>query len=268
MSGRIRPIAVDVGNSAVKIAVGPSVIRAFAHQQSNWIEEAFRWVEDHVHEGPRKWWISSVNQAATLPLTKAIAASEEILEIVDAERIPIDIDVDQPERVGRDRLLSAYAICSRAPLPSIVVDAGSAVTVDLVQSGESGRPVFSGGAILAGLRLQLTALAGGTEAIQLLEDSARQKAGNPFLPGRNTQQAIRVGAGAAVIGGIDRLIVEYSRHFGFCSDEHGLPSVSITGGDADILSEHLQTEHTVIPNLVCLGLLDVAEHFAKPSSEG
>lgn len=266
MSEAAAAIAVDVGNSAVKIAVCPETVRSFVHQEAGWINQAVRWIRKTFPDRKRVWWISSVNQTALSPLRQAIESLGDQVEIVDAARIPIDLEVDQPDRVGKDRLLSAYAGSLRTELPCVVVDAGSAVTVDWVNRADSGSTVFAGGAILPGLRLQLSALSSGTEAIRAQGESHAGSGNAPFAPGRNTQQAIRLGAGAAVIGGIDRLIVEYRRHFGFSSDELGPLSVLITGGDASIVSEYLQAKHEVIPNLVCLGLLDLAERFAKPHS--
>ncbi|MEL6105008.1 MAG: type III pantothenate kinase [Planctomycetota bacterium] len=276
MSDSASAIAVDVGNSAVKIAVDPKTVRSFmhqeavhqeaVHQETNWIEEAVRWVTQSLPNRRRVWWISSVNQTALVPLLKAVETLSDAVEIVDAAMVPIDLNVDQPDRVGRDRVLSAFAGSLRSELPCVVVDAGSAVTVDWVDRADSGQTVFAGGAILPGLRLQLSALSAGTEAIRVQEEARSVSRTDPFSPGQNTQQAIRLGAGAAVIGGIDRLIVEYRRHFGFSSDDHTSPSVLITGGDASILSDYLQARHRVIPHLVCLGLLDLAEHFAKPHS--
>lgn len=268
MSERTVPVAVDVGNSAVKIAIDSQTVRSFEHGDVAWVEAAILWVKANVDQRPCTWWVSSVNNAATDPLLTAIRSAGDRLEVVTADRIPIDIDVKYPQRVGRDRLLSAYAVASRRSVPAIVVDAGSAVTVDWVGSGKSGRPVFSGGAILPGLRLQLTALAAGTEAIRVADDVSLQNGARPFAPGKDTQQAIRLGAGAAVIGGIDRLVEEYFQHFGFCSDQAGAPSVLVTGGDAKIVSQFLKATHEVVPNLVCLGLLDIAELFAETHSEG
>ncbi|MEO1529373.1 MAG: type III pantothenate kinase [Planctomycetota bacterium] len=261
-------IAVDVGNSAVKIAVDPDHVRAFEHKDPEWCDDAIDWVRACRKNAELEWWISSVNDAATRPLIDALERSGDRVEVVSTDRIPIEIDVDFPDRVGKDRLLCALAAATRCRLPVVVVDAGSAVTVDWVDRGDSGRPVFAGGAILPGLRLQLSALVAGTEAIELQKESVSERRENPFAPGRNTQQAIRLGAGAAVIGGIDRLITEYSHHFGFSSDDRGAPSVLISGGNAAIVSEHLESAHTVVPNLVCLGLMEIAEHFAQPHSEG
>lgn len=63
--------------------------------------------------------------------------------------IPIETDVDEPEKVGVDRLLAALAAYRQVKGACIVVDAGTAVTIDAV----SADGVFQGGAIFPGLDL-------------------------------------------------------------------------------------------------------------------
>ncbi|MCA9082301.1 MAG: type III pantothenate kinase, partial [Planctomycetaceae bacterium] len=77
-------------------------------------------------------------------------------KLVDRTQLPIIIEVDAPERVGIDRLLTAIAANKlRAERQTaIVVDSGTAITVDAI--GSSG--IFHGGAILPGVRMGSQAL--------------------------------------------------------------------------------------------------------------
>ncbi len=74
----------------------------------------------------------------------------------DRSRFPVQLDVDSPERVGTDRLLNAVAAnrLRQAHQGAIVVDSGTATTIDLISSNG----VFCGGAILPGLLLSARAL--------------------------------------------------------------------------------------------------------------
>ncbi|MGB2966799.1 MAG: type III pantothenate kinase, partial [Phycisphaerae bacterium] len=95
--------------------------------------------------------------------------------------IPIRADVEEPERVGTDRLLAALAARGRLGSPCVVVDLGTAVTVDAVAADGA----FAGGAIFPGLEMSADALARGTALlpkISLPTDAPRI--------GRSTAEAI------------------------------------------------------------------------------
>src|SRR6185312_8188631 len=104
-----------------------------------------------------------------------------------ASSLPLRVLVQQLDHVGIDRLLDAVAANSRRPagVPAIIIDAGSAVTVDLVD--EAG--AFTGGAILPGLRLMAKALHDYTALLPLVDPPTQA----PPLPGTATIPAIESG---------------------------------------------------------------------------
>jgi type III pantothenate kinase len=139
------------------------------------------------------------------------------------KQLPLAVRVDQLEKVGIDRLLNAVAANQRRPAGSavVIVDAGSAVTVDLVD--ETG--AFCGGAILPGFRLMAHVLHEHTALLPLVDVDAMAEP-----PGRSTIEAIRVGVSQSVIGGIERIIAHYrKRHAGDLQ-------VFVTGGDGPIVN--------------------------------
>ena len=88
--------------------------------------------------------------------------------IVDHRQVPIRMDLTAPDKVGIDRLLNALAAIARVPpnTTAIVIDAGSAVTVDLVDATGT----FGGGSIFPGLRLMAQALHSFTAQLPLVEE--------------------------------------------------------------------------------------------------
>jgi type III pantothenate kinase len=147
-------------------------------------------------------------------------ASVQVLE--SYRQLPLVLQVDVPQKVGIDRLLNAVAANTRRPpgRAAAIVDAGSAVTVDLVDTAG----VFRGGAIFPGLRLMAQSLHEYTALLPLV---AVDRMESP--PGRSTAQAIRAGVSNAVIGGVQRLIARYREQ---------VPSgveVYVTGGDGRML---------------------------------
>ncbi len=152
------------------------------------------------------------------------------------QALPIQVNVETPQRVGVDRLLNAVAAwqSEREAVPAVLVDAGSAVTVDLLDNGG----VFQGGAIFPGLRLMTLALHEYTARLPLVAVNEP----SPPLPGKNTEAAIRAGIHDAVVGGIFQAVRRYQMR-------HPLRSVWLTGGDAELLRPALE------PILVEHGLL-------------
>jgi type III pantothenate kinase len=242
-------VAVDLGNSAAKLVIlgeNERQPKSFRIDQLDWTQQAIQWVRDHASCSFAQWRIASVHRSAAVRLSSAVneATPSAPISLISRHDIPIELDVEFPDRVGIDRLVGAFAALKSAKPPIVVVDAGSAVTVDYVDA--SGR--FCGGAIMPGLNLQTTSLATGTDALPRLD---WQSESTIKIPGRDTLQAIRLGVLTAVAAGIDRLVDQY----GELSNSGREMSVLVTGGDANVLSTQLKCVHQVEPNLVCRGLL-------------
>jgi type III pantothenate kinase len=116
---------------------------------------------------------------------EAVADRRDLACIVaSAGTVPLPVRVERPGDVGPDRLVNAYAAVHLHGTPAIVVDCGTATTLDAVDQAGA----FIGGAIAPGMGMGLEALAAWT---------ARLPRVDPRLPdgpiGRDTVAAIRVG---------------------------------------------------------------------------
>ena len=249
-------VAVDVGNTAVKLALrqGDHVINhAIKHDHTHWHIEAVDWVRGQLACRQTRWRVSSVHRHAAETLIEAIGgeANPAAVECVTFREVPLKIAVDSPMRLGIDRLLSAFAATRLVPSDArsdglVVIDAGSAITVDWIS--ETG--CFCGGAILPGLALQSRALATGTDALpEILWSPDR----HVQLPGKNTNDAIHGGILVGAAGAIDSLIDRYFSE----ADDGASRSVVLTGGDATALSQYLRHSHQMHAHLVCRGLLEL-----------
>ncbi|MEZ6132822.1 MAG: type III pantothenate kinase [Planctomycetaceae bacterium] len=154
--------------------------------------------------------------------------------------IPIPVDVDEPEAVGIDRLLTAYAARQLLPDngPTIVIDSGTATTVNLTTSDGT----FRGGAILPGLRLSAYALHDYTARLPLIDTDllsfgpARVDAP---LPGRNTVDAMKSGLFWGQLGAIRELssrLVQVAQSQFHDSER---PLFVLTGGGGRQIVSHL-----------------------------
>lgn len=145
----------------------------------------------------------------------------------------------QPEKLGVDRWLAILAAREKAAKAFVVVDSGSAITVDLVTSqGE-----HLGGYIAPGLRLMREALVSRTSAIKLGQIGYPD---NDF-PGRNTVSAIK-SAEQAMIAGLVAHAREILRNY-----DSQDASLWITGGDGEWLAAMLK-DGTYVEDLVLDGL--------------
>lgn len=158
------------------------------------------------------------------------------------QQLPLCVRLERPEQVGIDRLLNAVAVnCRRQPgQPAIIVDAGSAVTVDYLD----GEGAFCGGAIFPGLHLMARALHEHTALLPLVE--VRRVLARP---GTSTPEAMELGLLHAVTGGIASLRQAYLAGSG-----HGQAQLFLGGGDASLLAMALPLEAIVWPTMTLEGI--------------
>jgi type III pantothenate kinase len=104
--------------------------------------------------------------------------------IATAGTVPIAVRVDRPAEVGADRLVNALAAQRIYGTPAVVVDVGTATTVDAIAADGA----YIGGAIAPGLELGLEALAARTAKLPRIELRTPDRA-----IGRDTTSAMQAG---------------------------------------------------------------------------
>lgn len=144
-----------------------------------------------------------------------------------------------PSRLGVDRWLAMLGARQLGSGAWLVVDAGTALTLDAIDS--SGRHL--GGYIVPGYGMQLSMLEKGTAAIS--------RAGLPgdWGWGKDTASAVANGVGLGLVALVERALVELS---GSLRDTCRLV---ITGGDAALLQPHLSREALLDEDLIFRGML-------------
>ena len=154
--------------------------------------------------------------------------------------------------MGIDRALSAWGASVTYNSSCLVIDGGTALTF----TGVDEQQKLVGGAILPGLRSQLTTLNQKTAALPEVQLSSR-------LPPRwalDTEQAIISGIVYTAIATVYSYIIDWLRQF-------PNSKVIFTGGDGELLSSYLHLYDDAIaidtivdPNLVFLGIKLVYQH--------
>lgn len=191
---------------------------------------------------PESIWIASVaGPAHDLGLNKVCLARWQLspqYARTKAEQLGLRNGYADPLRLGADRWLAMLAAWSDTRADCIVVDAGTALTVDVV--GADGQHL--GGIIAAGLQTSEKAVLGATR-FATRDTPLTVHAGL----GLDTEACVRQGAMLSVLGAIDRASAQ-------------LPGALrvITGGDAKSLQPYLGKDWTPRPCLVLEGLMLVA----------
>ncbi|RMF36781.1 MAG: type III pantothenate kinase [Planctomycetota bacterium] len=244
-SGTGQPVPADDEPSADGSAQTAPSGAGYQPAESHWLAALpVDWSADR----PVQWWISSVRRDATRTLLERIeTAAGHQATLIQHTDLPVQVDVPNPERVGIDRLLAAWAAADCSPAgPVIVVEAGSAVTVDLVEVDENGRVRFAGGAILPGMAMMLRQMGQFADLLPFLD--AETVAGELQLPGRSTEQAMLAGVTCSLLGGVQMAVENYRRRWG-----NSTPAVT-SGGDGEAIARHLPDPVEHWPDLVMQGI--------------
>jgi type III pantothenate kinase len=238
------PIVVDVGNTRIKWGLCSSTQVWSVAPLPNDDEKAWhkQWQEWKIQR-EQPWIVSGVDPTRRDALVAWLKGRCDTVHVLQsAKQLPIQIEVEQPEKVGIDRLLDAVAANTRRQdnVAAILVDAGSAVTVDYVDA----KGIFRGGAIYPGFRLMAKALHDYTAQLLLVEIDEEAAP-----PGTSTVHAIQAGVLHAVVGGIEQLILMYQHRYPTAFE------IFLTGGDAPALAGKLRHPVHLWPEMTLEGIL-------------
>ena len=184
--------------------------------------------------------LSSVADEARTEAVAACLASRGSLTSAP----PIANTCRNPERVGADRLWAARGALDLLGASCIVLDAGTALTVDAARLDADG-PAFLGGAIAPGPALLAEALERGGARLP----AVRARPGAPAL-GRETAEALAAGVAVGFRGAARELLTRVAAEAGL----GGAPVVLTGGARAFLLEPEPLVALRVEPELVHLGL--------------
>ena len=148
---------------------------------------------------------------------------------------------DDPAAVGADRIVNAVATGEHYGFPAIIVDIGTATTVEAVD----GEGCYLGGAIFTGLYVALEALVARTAKLPGVDLEEEP----PSAIATNTPDSIRSGFVYGYAGAIDALVRRLREELG----EEKI-RVVVTGGPAGVIVRHCREIEEFDPNLTLKGL--------------
>jgi len=199
-----------------------------------------------VAEKPIAWWIGSVHRSAATRLVDRVRSGrpDDTIRLLAAGDLSLRVAVERPDMVGIDRLLDAVAAnqLRRPGHAAVVVDVGSAITVDLVS--EEG--TFCGGSILPGIAMSARALHTFTDLLPLIEMA--ELAVPPPALGTSTVAAMRSGLFWGAVGSIRQLVAELT------GGRPDRTDVFLTGGAGPAVAELLGPSARHVPHLTLSGI--------------
>lgn len=158
----------------------------------------------------------------------------------------MEIDVDQPSSLGADRAVNALAAHAKYPGDLIVVDFGTATTLDVVDFNGA----YKGGIIAPGINLSLDALVGNTAKLPRIAIAVPE---TRSVIGRNTEDQMLIGVFWGYVAMMEGLIARMRA-------EIGRPAkVIATGGLAVLFDEATDIFDAVDADLTLEGLAILAE---------
>ena len=238
-----------VGNTRARTAqyIQGAVHHAAAQesQDAKAISDALAGFLDDHHGAPLL--IASVNQPAARQAAAELSGRVEQVAYAGIDfPVPMQTTTRAPERVGIDRLLCCLAAFKMAEQACIVIDAGTAITIDFID----GQGVHHGGAIAPGVGAMLAGLAQAAPALPTLATTTalatHQPTDQPWAD--DTEPAMALGVREAAVGLVHRLVDRFALAYG------GYPRVIATGGDAQALFENDDIVEHVVPDLQLAGL--------------
>lgn len=231
----------DLGTAAVRAGTAREELVRFLGRQAGRVRGAAMASVVPAATEPAMGLIREVTGVAVLPLTPATLRG-------------VKLDYPRPETIGQDRLANAIAAHRHHGAPAVVVDFGTAVTFDVVSKAGA----YVGGIIAPGLAAMTDYLHEKTALLPRIRIREPRS-----VVGRNTEEAMLVGAVVGYRGLVRELIRELKRDLG----ARRLPVIA-TGGYAALLARGLPEITEVQPNLTLEGLRLLWESHAAEGGGG
>ena len=240
-------LIVDVGNSRAKVVVveGAKILYQTVSDSldKNILQEVVAKYSDIDHA-----IISTTRGDGNNLKTMVEGYVEKVLLFTPATTpIPLRNGYHTPQTLGADRLAAAVGAWSMSPECDVmVVDFGTAITIDYVVDGE-----YRGGNISPGVTTRFRALADYTACLPLCEPT------DEVLDyGRTTKEAIEQG----VMRGVEHEIRGYVEAF---SKENDKNRIIFTGGDAKYFVKRIKNTIFADCEPLILGLATILEYNAE-----
>ncbi|NQX77186.1 type III pantothenate kinase [Gilvibacter sp.] len=231
-------LIVDIGNTRTKFAVfhdGALQELKFADQGAE-----SKVLDELLENYPQlEKAILSATGHIPDPLYNKLNQSLALIPLSHHLLLPFQNKYATPETLGLDRIALMAAAVKHFPGQNVlVIDTGTCMTFDILEADGS----YHGGAIAPGLRMRYEAMHHFTAKLPLLEPKALET-----YQGSSTADAMHAGAFRGLVHELNGAIDETKARFDDLT-------VILTGGDAQILRDHLKNGIFANSNFLLEGL--------------
>lgn len=247
-------IAVDIGNTNINIGLflkgEEKFIKSVRGGERTALAELLKsaWQMVPVARGSKQKKrngvivISSVKPDWTEMIQRVAAEDlgEKVYVIGEDIPLPMSLWMDEPAKVGTDRVVAAAAAYAVVEDAVVVADLGTAMTIDLVDQ----HGVFQGGVICPGIQMGAEALRRSTAQLPMVTVSRPQ---GPY--GKNTSDAINCGLYYSAVSTLQEVTRRYAEKIG------RWPHTVLTGSAAALIKDDCEFIDSYVPNLVVKGIV-------------
>jgi type III pantothenate kinase len=235
---------LDAGNTRLKLA------QAFSPQQLGLVQvlaseaELTAWAQHRSQHAKLQVGISDVRGLAPQTYQQLQALVQRLVCVSTQLQLPFVHSYQTPLTLGADRIAALAAARLFAPpaVPVAVIDAGTAITLDVLSAND----VYEGGLIAPGISLRFKALNSYTGKLPLLQPDTSPEP-TPLL-GNSTHTCLLAGVQTGAVLQLEATLQA-------CQVKYGPQLyVILTGGDAPLFEKRLKSTNFVAPNLVLQGI--------------
>lgn len=193
--------------------------------------------------------ISSVVPELTNCVKQAVSTfCQKCIVLAPGVKTGLDIAIDNPAQLGADLAAGAVGAVENYPLPSFVVDLGTASKIYVIND----KKAFCGGLIAPGIRISLDALTGTSSLLPAIELNAPSRACAKSTV-ECMQSGVILGTASMIDGMIDRFI-----------EEMGEPaSIVATGGLSAFIIKECKHDIIYDNDLILKGLKAIYDKNTK-----
>lgn len=217
-------LLIDIGNTRIKWQYRDAEKIILSNSI---LVESFMDIDLTEIKSLKKVVVSNVNHSVVLDKLKEnlLRFDCPIIEVNSESNSDLINDYKDSLTLGVDRWLTALGAWNAYGEDLIVINAGTAITVDLIQKDKKNYPHFRGGMILPGIAISLGILNNSTNLIDT-------EIGNSVYPSLNTKDAVTTGILMSIQGAVNLVCKKLPSN---------LP-ILLTGGDADLIYEQSEED--------------------------
>ncbi len=232
-------IGIDIGNTTVK----------FAKFDNNKLRKVYRVEKERISKKAIRNILAKFKKDKLILLCSVVPEINHLFFNLTANiyivgkdfKVPVKCRYDK-NKVGPDRLVAAYAARKSNPSTRLILDFGTAITLDfLAKKGD-----YLGGVILPGISSTLKTF----KNCALLPDSIKIKKTEKLIP-KNTSESINKGLQEGFSLMVNSLVKKYQDELKLTKND----KILVTGGDFLILKPYIDFNFCYKKHLVLEGLV-------------